>query len=209
RNQEKLTDLVLAHDAGKFSVHKIVVCPQSKVFYKACTGGFEVSIAINLVTFFYRMDYNDDLPDGTNLSPLQLHVRMFALADQYDIPDLATVAAEKYSSECSASWVPADFLASIPDIYESTPACSRKLRDLACLSIRRHLPRLLEDESIAGLYRDTLVNNPDFARDLLASYVDNPLCGSCATCGPDQPMEALQTRCKKCRKGNSSYCLYV
>lgn len=162
-----------------------------------------------LVTFFYQMDYSDDIPDGTELSSLQLHVRIFALADQYDIPNLATVAAKKYTSECNGSWIPTDSLASILDIYETTPACIRKLRDLACLFARKHLPQMLNDESTASLYRETLSNSPDFANDLLASYVNNTLYGHCATCQSSQPMEALQTRCKRCGKGNSGGCLYA
>ncbi|PVH94118.1 hypothetical protein DM02DRAFT_694091 [Periconia macrospinosa] len=116
RDEDKFTDLVLAHDAGNFSVHRIIVCPQSKVFHKACTGGFqeEYSGIISmgqvshtelgkLVAFFYQADYSSDMPSGPEISPLQLHVRMFAIADQYEIPRLAAIAADKYSSECTAS----------------------------------------------------------------------------------------------------------
>jgi hypothetical protein len=42
RDQGEFTDLVFNHDVGSFNVHRVVVCPQSKVFHKACTGGFEV-----------------------------------------------------------------------------------------------------------------------------------------------------------------------
>ena len=44
RDEGEFTDLVLSHGAGRFKVHQIIVCTQSRVFYKACTGGFEVEI---------------------------------------------------------------------------------------------------------------------------------------------------------------------
>lgn len=44
RDGGEFTDLVLSHGAGRFKVHQIIVCTQSRVFYKACTGGFEVEI---------------------------------------------------------------------------------------------------------------------------------------------------------------------
>ena len=161
-----------------------------------------------MVTFFYNADYDDELPDGTEFSRLQLHIRMFALADKYDIPDLSIVAAKKYSSGCDTSWNPSEFLTSIRDVYETTPPSSRTLRNLACIAIRMHLPQMLDDESIGGMYEETLTESPEFAKDLLRSYVHNPLYGSCATCGSSQPMEVLQARCRKCGKGNSGFCFY-
>lgn len=38
-----------------------------------------------MVHFFYNVDYHDELPEGVDISPLQLHARMFALADQYEL----------------------------------------------------------------------------------------------------------------------------
>jgi hypothetical protein len=161
-----------------------------------------------MVHFFYNLDYDDDLPDGMDMSPLQLHTRMFALADQYDIPSLSTIAVEKYSSRCAASWMPMEFLASVQDIYETTPVCIRELRDMACTIIRKHLPEMLDNKEVAEIYERTLVEEPEFAKDLLQSYVSSSLYGDCMTCVSSQPMEALQARCKKCGKGNSGFHLY-
>jgi hypothetical protein len=43
RDRGEFADLVLSHDVESFHVHRIIVCSQSEVFYKACTRGFEVS----------------------------------------------------------------------------------------------------------------------------------------------------------------------
>jgi hypothetical protein len=44
RAEAEFTDLILNHEAGRFEVHRIIVCPQSKVLYKACTSGFKVEV---------------------------------------------------------------------------------------------------------------------------------------------------------------------
>jgi hypothetical protein len=54
------------------------------------------------------MDYDDDIPLDADVSVLQLHARMFALADKYKILDLDSVAANKYSARCLTSWEPSN-----------------------------------------------------------------------------------------------------
>lgn len=161
-----------------------------------------------MVAFFYNLDYDNDLPEEADMSLLQLHVRMFALADQYDIPGLSVLAADKYSSRCVVTWRPMEVLTSIPDVYGTTPLYIRQLRDTACTAIREHLPRMLQDKDVEETYEMILAEIPEFTKDLLRSYVSNPLYGDCQWCGSCQPMEALQGRCKKCKKGNSGFGLY-
>jgi speckle-type POZ protein len=161
-----------------------------------------------MVNFFYNMDYGHDLPDEADISPLQLHAQMFALADQYDILGLGAIALEKYIYRCLESWLPMEFLASIRDVYETTPICIKELRDTVCMTIRKHLPTMLDNTDVAETYEKILEENPGFARDLLKSYVYNPLYGICLSCNSNQPMEALQGRCKKCRKDNSGLFMY-
>lgn len=158
-----------------------------------------------LVVFLYNFDYDNDLPDELGISLLQLHARMFALADQYDIPDLGTVALRKYYSRCKVSWDPVEFLLSIHEVYETTPSCINELRHTACTAIRNHLPGMLQDETVAEMYEEVLTENVEFAKDLLKSYIDHPVYGRCQFCISDQPMEVLQGRCKKCRKGSSAF----
>ncbi|EUC39645.1 hypothetical protein COCMIDRAFT_110964 [Bipolaris oryzae ATCC 44560] len=217
RDDGEFADLVLTHNAGSFHAHRIIVCPQSKVFYKACTGGFKEFTGTiqmdhvqyielkKLVDFFYSSEYDNCLPEEADISLLQLHARMFALADQYDIPGLTHLAAGKYFSRCTTSWEPLEFLVSLQDVYETSPASTRLLRDTACTAIRKHLPRMLNSEGVAEMYDKVLSEIPDFTKDLLRCYVSNPLYGHCQSCFTYQPMEALQGRCKKCKKGNRSF----
>ena len=158
-----------------------------------------------LVDFFYSSEYDDCLPEEADISLLQLHARMFALADQYDIPGLSHLAAEKYFSRCTASWEPLEFLVSLQDVYETTPVSTRLLRNTACTAIRKQLPRMLDNKDVAEMYDKILSGTPDFTKDLLRCYVSNPLYGYCQSCYSYQPMEALQGRCKKCKKGNTAF----
>ncbi len=154
-----------------------------------------------MVDYFYHADYSDDLGEKAEIHPLQLHVKMFSLGDQYEIPHLSTVAAQKYSTRCTSSWDAFEFLTSIADIYETTPSCIKQLRDMACLEIRKHLPGMLKNTIVAEEYEKILVEVPDFAKELLKSYVHRPLYGHCIWCASIEPMEALQRRCLTCMKG--------
>lgn len=88
-----------------------------------------------MVNFFYSMDYDDDISEvteqesGPRLSLLQLHARMVALGDRYDIPGLRDVAVKKYSSRCAVSCDPLELITSICDVYERTTASVRQLRN--------------------------------------------------------------------------------
>ena len=160
-----------------------------------------------MVQFFYSMSYDDDIPEVTEreteslISLLQLHARMFALGDRYDIPGLRDVAVKKYSSRCAVSWKPLEFVESICDIYERTPSSLRHLRNAACIRMRKNLPNMLDDEAVANAYENVLDQVPDFTKDLLGIYVNAPLYGDCSTCGSNQAFEALQVRCNGCGKG--------
>jgi hypothetical protein len=158
-----------------------------------------------LVDFFYSSEYDDCLPEDADVSLLQLHARMFALADQYDIPGLSNLAAEKYSSRCTASWTPLELLVSLQDVYETTALSIRRLRNTACMAVRKHLPEMLDNEEVAEMYEKILSGIPDFTKDLLRCYVSNSLYWHCQSCRSLQPMEVLQGRCKKCKRGNSGF----
>lgn len=157
-----------------------------------------------MISFFYDMDYDEAFTEGAVEGPLQLHAQMFALADAYDIADLLLKAKAKYAERCAKAWNPLEFLSSVSDVFELTPASVKDLRQVACVAVRRYLPGMLEDPTIAESFDKTLSGNPAFTKDLLESYIKNPLFGYCQTCRSDHGMEPLQTRCQSCSKGQGS-----
>lgn len=162
-----------------------------------------------MVSFFYSMNYDDDVPEQTGKEPgplislLQLHARMFALGDRYDIPGLRDVAVKKYFSRSTVSWLPLEFLESIYDVYGRTPASVLQLRNAAGVLARKNLPRMLDDDAVATVYEKVLTEVPEFTKDLLGIFVKAPVYGDCITCGANQAMEVLQVRCIGCGKGMS------
>jgi hypothetical protein len=154
-----------------------------------------------LVQFFYTLDYSDAVPVDTEISPLQLHAKMFGLADEYDIPGLLRVAASKYSARCLGSWEPLTFLTSIPDVYDDAPTQALQLRHTACTAIRKELPQMLNDKAVAERYKKTVAENPEFATDLLQTYIDGPLYLHCSNCDSHQHIQVVRgwvSRCKRC-----------
>jgi hypothetical protein len=154
-----------------------------------------------LVQFFYSLNYSGMVPEDTGMSPLQLHAKMFGLADEYDIPGLLRVAASKYSARCVDSWEPLEFLTSIPNVYDAAPTNVSLLCHTACMAIRKRLPEMLNDKAVAERYKQTVSENPEFATDLLQTYIESPLYLPCSNCGSHQSMKVVQgwaSRCKRC-----------
>jgi hypothetical protein len=154
-----------------------------------------------MIDFFYSTDYDEDLPEIANTSALQLHAQMFLLADQYDIPGLLFIAAKKFRARCVNSWDALEFLQSMRELYKLTPPSIIRLRETACVVIRGRLPEMLDDAVTADCFEKTVLEIPDFAKDLLSAYISRPLMGYCDTCRSNQSMECLQTRCQNCNKG--------
>lgn len=60
---------------------------------------------------------------------------------------------------------------------------------------------MLDDETVLRQYDQTVTEDPDFAQDLLLSYVMDLLSRRCYTCSSHQRIEILQVRYKQCRRG--------
>lgn len=162
-----------------------------------------------MVEFFYSAYYEDDISKeieqgtGRHVSPLQLHARMFALGDRYDVSGLRDLAGKKYyfgSAGSTKSRSRLKLLESIHDVYAGTPDSIRPLRDIACLLVRKNLPMMLNDKTVATTYDKLIAEIPDFAKDLLGIYVNVSVYKHCPACLSDQAMELLEIRCKGCGK---------
>ena len=150
-----------------------------------------------MVQFFYSISYNNDIPKLTEretlslISLLQLHARIFALEDRYDIPGLRDVAVKKYSSRCAVSWEPLEFIESLYDVYERTPSSIRHLRNAAYIIMRKKLPKMLNDKAATATYKKVLIEVPEFTKDILGIYVTASLYGDYSTCSSNQAFKAL------------------
>ncbi|PTU19813.1 hypothetical protein P175DRAFT_0524143 [Aspergillus ochraceoroseus IBT 24754] len=183
-------------------------------FKEASSGVYEMNddplpMVKNLVDYLYTLDYNENLRTlnqecPSPISGLQVHARMFALADKYDIKALQVLSSEKYSNMLESSSIGSEFLGSIPDVYTLTPPSVKALRDKVARFARINLENYLQDPSSREVYKRIAIDVPDFLQDLLDLYIMNPLTGFCYRCNPLSTMQALQTPCHKC--GLSGIC---
>lgn len=145
-----------------------------------------------MVGFLYSTSYDDEIPEetkqeaGNHISLLQLHARMFALGDRFDVLGLREVAVKKYLSRGVGSWEPLEFLESIYDVYRRTPTSIRQLRNVVGRLVRKNLRKMLDDEVIAKGYDKVLDEVPEFTKDLLGIYTKAPLYKDCLTCSSNQ-----------------------
>jgi hypothetical protein len=163
-----------------------------------------------LVEYFYQMDYRSSLVETADPQPrngvsvLQLHARMFGYAEKYDIIGLRELAIQKYVMRCSKSWDAIEFLESIHEVYENTHESIRRLRDTVTNISRQRLPTMLDDDKVSATYEQVTQDIPDYTRDLLRLFMNAPLYLFCCECNEYQQMEALQTKCRKCKKGGTA-----
>lgn len=159
-----------------------------------------------MVDFFYTNDYQLDPSDAENsddcfsASSLQIHARMFALADKYDIGGLCTLASSKYSRDLMDSNSLVEFFDSIHDVYSLTPPSKRDLRQQVIEYIRGNLPEIKKGPILQQSLLPLLTDLPEFAHDLLLAYIRSPAEGYCSDCGWRE-IEILQARCLGCRRG--------
>lgn len=158
-----------------------------------------------MVSFFYTTDYDDDLLDVNDrqsqsyTSLFQLHARMFALGDRYDIQGLRDVASKKYSSVFASDREDySKLLESIYYVYEGTPASIKQLRHVACGLMRKAFRQGFKHKDFANLYEKLFVDLPEFTTDLLKLYVQAPLQDYCHTCESEQEIKFLMVMCRKC-----------
>ncbi len=108
---------------------------------------------------------------ATHSSDYSLHVEMYALADQYDIPALGDLAKARFDGICTLEWNPKSFVDIIPRVYESTLESNQGLREVVIRHARTHSCEMLEDGRVKAGFRDLSVTVPEFAWALLKEYM--------------------------------------
>ncbi|KAK5659736.1 hypothetical protein OQA88_947 [Cercophora sp. LCS_1] len=181
-----------------------------KPSHEAVIGEYKIEeqsplLVRRMVEYFYRGDYEDhrsspDIPiednkpaepdesdAGHDISKLQLHARMFALADMYQVEGLQSLATAKYMAALESSTNMKQILQSVPDVFNLTPPSARQLRDKVVVALRSHrLWWTLSSESSGGAdhvtaaYDQLAVDAPDFLKELLGSFLRNPISSGAA-----------------------------
>ncbi|PKX97833.1 uncharacterized protein P174DRAFT_502313 [Aspergillus novofumigatus IBT 16806] len=145
--------------------------------YKMSDGS--THIIDKLLQYFYTGDYTrlseEDDSAYSHMSALQLHARLFAMADKYNMKDLCALSAEKYSSRLEKDFNIIEFLESSPDVYHLTAPQVQTLRNLVLHFARKNLENALHHSLHSKIYDDITCEVPTFTKDLLNSYIASPI----------------------------------
>ncbi|KAI4633805.1 uncharacterized protein J4E87_000971 [Alternaria ethzedia] len=70
---------------------------------------------------------------------LLLHVKMYEIADKYEVRGLKDLAREKFQRSCKQFWDSDVFAVAAHHVFSSTPDSDKGLRDLVSLTISKHM----------------------------------------------------------------------
>jgi hypothetical protein len=158
-----------------------------------------------MLKYFYTGRYNEPTNESKDLRlQLKVQVLTYNLADKYDVPTLMGLAERKFKYTLDKRPPAEEYLSVVRYAY-IIPTPSNALRTIAVDYARREFRDMMQSPAL-DILRTTLEDVPEFAFDVLQSFVKAPLRGRCSStsCGPNQEAEALQARCKKCGKGGIS-----
>ena len=121
------------------------------------------------MSYIYRLDYDDPThseEDTVNIAIMKLAITMHALADRYDVRVLEEISTLKLRKAMfgvfttdGATWVAADALKIIREVYEITNQGDNAIRAVVNTLACRHLAELVPLEG----FKDLLADHPDLA----------------------------------------------
>ncbi|KAK3684701.1 hypothetical protein LTR37_020031 [Vermiconidia calcicola] len=158
------SDLTLSCEGKQFKVHKNILYTSSPVFRRLLSGGFKeakedcgmieleddnAEALQTLLHYFYNFVYDDSfLGHGSSLS---LPVKVYAIADKYEVPQLQTMAAGKLKKVCDPHKDIEDFVSTIYLIDQNTNPEDRTLWNIVLPVIKNNIHYLLESEQFQTL----------------------------------------------------------
>jgi hypothetical protein len=83
---------------------------------------------------------------------LEIHAKLYALADKYGIDDLKDLARAKFAEAASKHWNTSSFPSAIQIAYSSMPDSDQGLRDIVIYTISQHMD-LMKKSEIEGLVK--------------------------------------------------------
>ncbi|KAJ9306773.1 hypothetical protein DTO217A2_3760 [Paecilomyces variotii] len=127
------SDLTIITKDQEFKVHKLIVCSQSGFFARLFKQNWKEAeenvVRLNeddpraveaMVHFMYGFNYNNSGSEHGRVSPMLLNVKVYQVADKYDIPKLKAQAKENFTVAINKCWEMDDFPTAIEDAYSTT-----------------------------------------------------------------------------------------
>jgi len=207
-HSSKYSDLIIRCEGQKFKVHKAIVCGQSSFFSKACDGewkeavegvielkGDDAGVVGAMLHFMYTFEYDSG---GSEISPMLFHVRVYSIAEKYEVSALKLAAKNKFNEVVTTCWDMDDFSHVINEIYGSTPPQDRGLRDIVVEVAHAHIVALLKKDDFNNALQETL----GFAADLAQLLAKTMKTYKCPTPNCGRHWQAILS------PGITYYCLF-
>ncbi|KAJ5208012.1 hypothetical protein N7449_002391, partial [Penicillium cf. viridicatum] len=208
RSDPKYSNFTIVCEGEEYTEHR------SSFFAKACDGGSEPALVKGMIDYLYTPDYEVELPPpetnppqqpdgekaqdnpempadipedvGTACGILSFHILMYSLADRMFINGLKAISKENVGKELAQRLDARTFPHAIYEIYSSTPANDRGLRDMAVIITIDNLvsPRTgakktnsteagIGEESGPAAFPHSLVSSvPQFSSDLAVAMMN-------------------------------------
>lgn len=117
----------------------------------------------------YGFDYGSSGSEQNRISPMLFNVKVYQVGDIYGAPKLKDRAKDKFEGIIRTCWRMDDFPAAITEVYSTTPAKDRGLRDLLVRTSLEHIDDLKKNEDFVQV----LQKIPGFAGDLIQHSTDS------------------------------------
>lgn len=167
-----------------------------------------------IVRFFYNFDY-DNTPVQSELTPLALHVRVYCIADKYEVLTLKSIALSKFKNALAASYkdgkAMVDATYALND-YVALPTCDMTLHHLlveAWILGGQEMFATIDTTEVASLFADAPWLSAALASRLLQGTKQDSLRGHCnkgcsqlTRSDPGSLMAGISVKCSRCGVGD-------
>ncbi|KAF5548959.1 n-carbamoyl-l-amino acid hydrolase [Fusarium mexicanum] len=191
-NTDALSDVTVTCGDQVFKAHKIILSAHSKCFAVALNGNwkegsegiiriddFDPDVVDAMLRFMYSLEYSND----HDTSRMIFDVRLYQIADKYDIAELKDEVKEQFQRAVGSGWNTSHFPIAANLVYMTTPSQDRGLRDIVFEAVSKNIKTLVGLDSFDELLRTT----PDLAADLipdLCGRIESPEpADECPECG--------------------------
>ena len=115
-----------------------------------------------MLQFMYSFDYDASGSADSSASPMVFNVKVYSVADKYDVPALKSQARQKFETTAKTCWDMDDFPDAVVQVYNSTTSIDRGLREVVVDIACEHIDELLSKQG----FRDVLEETLGFASDV-------------------------------------------
>lgn len=162
----------------------------------------------------YGFDYISSGSESSRVSPMLFNVKVYHIADKYDIPQLKEVAKKKFETAVKTCWQMDDFPIAITEVYSGTLKTDRGLREPLVNISTEHIDQLQEEDG----FRSALESTAGFAMDLALSLAQRNAqistktkyrCPSCTTKWFLECIGGKVQFCPNCGNSRSNWSAYI